>query len=440
MRSDSGVGSGDTSGPGRRGRPAARASRRYPREHGHQVPGGRSDNEVGRDAQSLEHRSRREAARRLDQVHTHPIHRANRPQARDPAAAQSCSPASLRQVLHALAVAWAMLAAVLGRLARALGTGAREVDLTHRRDGIGLALFTATVVVAAVVWFSIDGWLTGVVTTVVTGAFGALDVVVPALLGWATLRVLRHPDQNEATGRVAIGAAITLAAVCGLWALSHGAPEPGDGQEAMRAAGGWLGWLVTAPAVAAVGTWLAYVWLAALLGFGLLVMTATPLHAVPERLATARDILLLRHTPQEADATGDMAVDRAARDATLEPPERCCGIGDGDESGGSAAEAGAPPAGAAAGVAGMLAAVGRRAGGLLRGRSKSGGEDEKPFDGPLAGDEAFATPLAGSTGTDDESATSDDATLVDGNAAHRPAGDTASGSAGAGESGDRRGA
>jgi S-DNA-T family DNA segregation ATPase FtsK/SpoIIIE len=160
------------------------------------------------------------------------------------------------------------------------------------------------------------------VTALVTGAVGALDVVVPVFLFWATLRVLRHPDEGSMTGRLAIGTGILLASACGIWSLAKGAPSPSDGTEAMRAAGGWVGWLVTAPIVSAVGIWLAYLWLGVLLGFGVLIVTATPIHAVPERLGALRDGLLLRRTP-EAPAgegqppTGDMAVDGRAKHAAL---------------------------------------------------------------------------------------------------------------------------
>ena len=143
----------------------------------------------------------------------------------------------IRAIGRTLARIWLFLAAILGGITRAVGRSARDLDATHRRDGIGLLLFTLTIVVAAVTWFSIDGWLTGIVTAIVTGAFGALDVVVPLFLFWATLRVLRHPDQGSTTGRLAIGTGILLASACGIWSLIKGAPSPSDGSEAMRAAG-----------------------------------------------------------------------------------------------------------------------------------------------------------------------------------------------------------
>ena len=325
----------------------------------------------------------------------------------------------LRAFGRTLARIWSFLAAILGGMARALGRSARDLDATHRRDGIGLFLFTLTIVVAAVTWFSIDGWLTGIVTAIVTGAVGSLDVVVPLLLFWATLRVLRHPDQGSITGRLAIGAGILLASVCGIWSLAEGAPDPGDGAEAMRAAGGWVGWLVTAPIVSAVGIWLAYVWLVALMGFGLLVVTATPIQAVPERLGALRDAVLLRRNPaatsgEEEAPAGDMAVDGRAKHAALAqdpeadaspPGSTSVGVGD------ATAPANTPrPETAGAGPS-ASASLRARVLGLARGMRRPKRDVEVPvYDGPLAGDEAFVSAVATAPGGH---AVEEDPTLID---------------------------
>ncbi len=313
---------------------------------------------------------------------------------------------------------WLLVAAALGGVSRAVGRGAREVDATHRRDGIGLLLFTLTIVVAAVTWFSIDGWLTGIVTALVTGAVGALDVVVPVLLFWATLRVLRHPDQGAITGRIAIGCAILIISVAGIWALIQGAPNPSDGTEAMRAAGGWVGWLVTAPIVAAVGTWLAYLWLVALMGFGLLVVTATPIHAVPDRLRAVRDWVLLRRvgshgTDDEEPAAGDMAVDGRAKHAALAEDEESEDPG-APESDSSApdSEGFASPTPPTSPKPTGAAALKTRAMVALRGlRRPRKPADVPAYDGPLDGDEAFVSAVATAPG--DEDGTVEDATLID---------------------------
>ncbi len=322
---------------------------------------------------------------------------------------------------------WLLIAAMLGALARAVGRGAREVDATHRRDGIGLALFSAALLVAAVAWFGIDGWLTGVVNALVSGAVGALDVVVPILLLWAALRMLRHPDQGAITGRVAIGSTVLLAAAAGIWALTQGAPTPADGAEAMRAAGGWLGWLITAPVVSAVGVWLAYLWLLAVLGFGLLIVTATPISEVPQRLAALRDAVLLRHRATEpaaepGSAAGDMAVDGRAKDASL-TPESSAQEGPASEPGstesegvgdsGSSSEAGAArtPGSTPGSPTGLRARALVMVRGLRRGRP---GTPPPSYDGPLAGDEAFISAVAAAPSEDRSSQDGrPDSTLVD---------------------------
>jgi S-DNA-T family DNA segregation ATPase FtsK/SpoIIIE len=322
----------------------------------------------------------------------------------------------IRAVGRGLARIWLLLAALLGGIARAVGRGARDLDATHRRDGIGLFLFTLTIVVAAVTWFSIDGWLTGIVTAVVTGAVGALDVVIPVFLFWATLRVLRHPDEGSTTGRLAIGSGILLASACGIWSLVQGAPSPSDGSEAMRAAGGWVGWLVTAPVVSAVGIWLAYLWLIVLLGFGVLVVTATPIEAVPERLGAVRDAVLLRRTPVTPDGegdppAGDMAVDGRAKHAALvQDPDHEALVepaAGSEASGSQAVEAGAPTAAKPSGAMALTT----RALGLMRGlRRPRKGVETPVYDGPLAGDEAFVSAVAVAPTT---SPAMEDPTLID---------------------------
>jgi S-DNA-T family DNA segregation ATPase FtsK/SpoIIIE len=76
--------------------------------------------------------------------------------------------------------------------------------------------------------------------------------------------------------------------VLGLVHIAHGTPSPADGTGAIRAAGGFIGYFASAPLVAAVTPWVAAPLLALVCGFGLLVITGTPLHRVPERLAGLR--------------------------------------------------------------------------------------------------------------------------------------------------------
>jgi DNA segregation ATPase FtsK/SpoIIIE, S-DNA-T family len=190
----------------------------------------------------------------------------------------------------AVSAVWMMAAHAVGFTARAFGRSARDLDPLHRRDGVGLAFLGAAIVVAATTWLTIPNIAGRVMTAIVSGAFGSLAWLVPILLGLLAWRFLRHPDRNSETGRITIGGSALIVGGLGLVHIAHGTPGPADGAAAMRAAGGLIGYAASAPLVAAVTPWVAAPLLALLCGFGLLVITGTPLHRVPDRLAELRSL------------------------------------------------------------------------------------------------------------------------------------------------------
>ena len=173
--------------------------------------------------------------------------------------------------------AWLATAHGIGRVVRGLGHGASELEPEQRRDGLALTLIGAAVILIAGTWFGVEGWFVSWAAMVTTALVGALDWAVPLLLLALAWRTLRHPDDRSTTGRLIIGSSATGIAVLGLWHLVVGAPTPSDGADAMNTGGGVLGWMVTAPTVAAIGSIVAGLILAILLVFGLLVVTATTL-------------------------------------------------------------------------------------------------------------------------------------------------------------------
>ncbi len=177
---------------------------------------------------------------------------------------------------------WVAIAHLVGALARGLGNGAKDLDPTLRRDGLGLALISAAVIVVAATWFGVDGWFISWTGMVATALIGALAWIIPILLVALAWRFLRHPDQNATTGRLVIGTAAVLVGVIGLWHLTQGAVGPSDGSAAMNSAGGVIGWLVTAPVVAALGAIVSGILLLVLTFFGALVLTGTSIARVRE--------------------------------------------------------------------------------------------------------------------------------------------------------------
>src|SRR5262245_45330756 len=187
-----------------------------------------------------------------------------------------------------VSAAWMVVAHGVGYAARALGRSAADLDPMHRRDGLGLAFLGAAIVVAATTWWHMGNVAGRLMTDVVDGGFGSTAWVLPILLALLAWRYLRHPDRNAETGRSVIGGLALTVGVLGLVHIAHGTPSPAAGAAAVRAAGGFIGFFASAPLVAAVTPWVAAPLLALVCGFGLLVISGTPLHRVPERLTRLR--------------------------------------------------------------------------------------------------------------------------------------------------------
>ena len=183
---------------------------------------------------------------------------------------------------------WMVAAHAVGFCARGFGRSARDLDELHRRDGVGLAYLAAAFVVAATTWFHMHNVVGRLLADVFLGAFGSAAWTVPLLLGLLAWRFLRHPERNAQTGRMVIGWTCLLLGGLGLVHIAAGTPQPGAGADAMRAGGGLIGFFVSAPLVAALTPWIAAPLLALVSGFGLLVITGTPVHRVPDRLAELR--------------------------------------------------------------------------------------------------------------------------------------------------------
>ncbi len=91
-----------------------------------------------------------------------------------------------------------------------------------------------------------------------------------------------------------IGWIALLVGALGLIHVASGTPGLAAGMPAIRSAGGLIGYGISAPLVAVVTRWAAVPVLVLIAGFGLLVITGTPLHRVPDRLAEGRRLLLHR--------------------------------------------------------------------------------------------------------------------------------------------------
>ncbi|MGW7621476.1 DNA translocase FtsK [Streptomyces antimycoticus] len=187
-------------------------------------------------------------------------------------------------VYRAVRAVWMGMARAVAAMFRGIGRGAKGLDPAHRKDGSALLLLALALIVAAGTWSNLDGPVGSLVEMLVTGAFGRLDLVVPILLGTIAARLILHPERPEANGRIVIGLSALVIGVLGQVHIACGAPGRGQGTEAIQDAGGLIGWAVSRPLIYLMGDVLAVPLLVLLTVFGLLVVTATPVAAIPQRL------------------------------------------------------------------------------------------------------------------------------------------------------------
>ncbi|MER7071121.1 DNA translocase FtsK 4TM domain-containing protein [Terrabacter sp. NPDC000476] len=263
-----------------------------------------------------------------------PAARSTRPAQRKPAARKPAPKTAktrgggLPFPLGAVRNTWMGVSHLAGGAVRRVGHSAAELEPEHRRDGLGFALLALAVVVAAREWWGVSGTFGQVVHAVFAGTFGRVAYAVPLVLLALGLRMLRAPQDEAATNRVVVGTIALTFAACGLAHLADGIPNPPDGADGMRAAGGILGFLASSPLAAAVSTYGALALLVLLGLFGLLVITATPVNMIPERMRQLRALVIHREGDDEADELdAPAAAVKRARRKPVDLAER-----DGDEA------------------------------------------------------------------------------------------------------------
>ncbi|WP_406121395.1 DNA translocase FtsK [Streptomyces sp. NBC_00989] len=215
------------------------------------------------------------------------------------------APSPTGGIVKLVRAVWLGTAHAVGAVFRGIGQGAKNLDPAHRKDGVALLLFGLALIVAAGTWADLRGPVGDLVEILVTGAFGRLDLLVPILLAVIAVRFIRHPEKPEANGRIVIGLSALVIGVLGQVHIACGAPARSDGMQAIRDAGGLIGWGVATPLTYTMGEVLAVPLLVLLTVFGLLVVTATPVNAIPQRLRLLGVKLGIVHDYDDADEFGE---------------------------------------------------------------------------------------------------------------------------------------
>ncbi|MFG2107988.1 DNA translocase FtsK [Micromonospora chersina] len=220
---------------------------------------------------------------------------------------------------RALDALWMGLAHAVGWMFRAAGRQAattRELDPEHRRDGAGLLLFGLAILSAVGIWSGGAGPVGRHLADTVRLFVGAIAIVLPVLLMVGAWRLMRTPADPAHRGRGLVGWGSMLLATA---AMLHIGQDPVD--EVQRDyAGGLLGAGVGDLLKSAVTAWVAMPLLILLLVFGLLVVTATPINKIPERLGLRAAPVPPSETEEEAEAEAPAKPARKRAAKRLPPP------------------------------------------------------------------------------------------------------------------------
>ncbi|MFZ9641058.1 MAG: DNA translocase FtsK 4TM domain-containing protein, partial [Candidatus Nanopelagicaceae bacterium] len=173
---------------------------------------------------------------------------------------------------------WRAIAKALGATIRVITKGARDLDPAHQRDGFALLLLIVGLIAAATTWWHLDNLFGRAAHAFFYGAVGRLAMALPIVLAFFAIRLFRNPDEKSANGRITIGSLLLITTSTALAHLFNG--SQGTGATAMRHGGGWIGYAVSTPLVALLTSLLTIPILILIFGFGLLVITATPVSTV----------------------------------------------------------------------------------------------------------------------------------------------------------------
>jgi len=163
---------------------------------------------------------------------------------------------------------------------RALGR-TREIDPAHRRDGLGVALIVLAVVSAAGIWFGAGGPVGRGISAGIGFVVGRGAIVLPILLAVAGVVLMGTEPRPDSRPRVATGGFLLALGVLGVVHLAAGRP---DEPALWPTGGGAIGYLAATPLATGLTAWVAAPVLVLLAFYAVLLLTATPVREVPDRV------------------------------------------------------------------------------------------------------------------------------------------------------------
>ncbi|MEU8241602.1 DNA translocase FtsK 4TM domain-containing protein [Actinoplanes missouriensis] len=263
----------------------------------------------------------RQPAARKPAARTGATRKATAPRKR-PVARRSTAGATLATGLgRGVGALWMGMAHSVGWVFRGVGrqaATARNIDPEHRRDGAGLLLLGFAILVSVAIWANSGGPVGTWLADTIRLFLGSLSALFPLLLFYGAIRLMREPADPDHRGRTLVGWTAIIVATA---SLMHVSGRPAD-DLAMDQAGGLLGYGIGGLLERAVTAWVAVPLLVLLFVFGFLVITATPIARIPDRIVQVIDLVSGRAAPRQPAAVIDEEEDEAPAPKPRRPSPR----------------------------------------------------------------------------------------------------------------------
>jgi S-DNA-T family DNA segregation ATPase FtsK/SpoIIIE len=205
----------------------------------------------------------------------------------------------------------------VGWIVRGMGSQAAKatnLDQEHRRDGAGLLLIGLSILLAVSIWADSAGPLGAWVATTSRLFVGAVSAALPILCFISGVRMMRSEPDPGQRGRSIVGWTAFFASSTGLLEITQ---HPIDIVDRQYFAGGVLG-MGVGELEKAVTARVAVPLLILLFCFAVLVITATPINKIPQRLARVRDLFVGK--PMTPGAEEEQPAEESPRRRRITPP------------------------------------------------------------------------------------------------------------------------
>ncbi len=187
----------------------------------------------------------------------------------------------------------------LGKVVRTIG-GVGDYDPENRNDGWCFILLVLAIAFVASEWFRVDGVLGRALHAFASGVFGVMSVVLPVLLTYLSIRLMRNSGADSDNAKVVTGWTLLLWSVCSIIDALMASDTRGFNMSEVQRSGGLFGFALGSPLSWGLSKSFAVLIFVVTALFALLLITRMHVSEVPERVRS-----VFGHPRAAADGADD---------------------------------------------------------------------------------------------------------------------------------------